>query len=154
MSQFITRIPVDVQSIIASLPKNHFLHSVSFDKNTNEVIVLWEADQFWSGLTIPVDLPPADVIKKRLPKGVRKGKPSQPSPEVKAAPSPVSAPIQPIPDENAIIGREAFDKAIADKVPMEYQGMTAEWKPVVDGHGWTAGYYYRKAKAVDVNVKV
>src|ERR1039458_6668037 len=147
MSQFNTRIPVDVAGIIAALPKNHFLHGVSFDKATNEVIVLWEADQFWSGLTIPVDFPPKNVLKKTLPHGVKTGgrpQPATPAATVAPAPSPEPAPA--IPDPNAIIGREAYDKAIADKTPMEYQGMEAFWKPVTAGHGWTAGYYYRKVK--------
>ena len=145
MSQFNTRIPVDVQAIIAALPKNQFLHGVSFDKSTSEVIVLWEADQFWSGLTIPVDFPPDDLLKKRLPKGVKKGGRPQPvTSAVKVAPAPQDEVKPTPPDPNAIIGREAYDKAIADKTPLEYQGMEAFWKPVVEGHGWTAGYYYRK----------
>ena len=154
MSLFQTKIPVDVQGIVAALPKNHFLHGVSFDKATNEVIVTWEHDNFWSGLTIPVDFPPANVLKKTLPKGVKKGgRPQTPAPVAKVAPAPQEEAKQAVPDPNAIIGREAFDKAIADKVPLEYQGMESYWKPVVEGHGWTAGYYYRKAK-VDVTVKV
>ena len=147
MSQFTTRIPVDVAGIIAALPKNHFLHGVTFDKDKNEVIVTWEHDNFWSGLTIPVDFPPANVLKKTLPKGVRKGgKPQPAAPVVKAAPAPQEEAKQVIPDPNAINGLEAFNKAIADKVPLEYQGMEAYWKPVCEGQVWTAGYYYRKAK--------
>jgi hypothetical protein len=146
MSLFQTKIPVDVQGIIAALPKNHFLHGVTFNKDTNEVEVLWEHDNFWSGLTIPVDFPPSDVLKQKLPKGIKKGGRPQPAaPQPKATPAPQEE-IKPVaPDPNAIIGKEAFDKAIADKTPLEYQGMEAIWKPVTEGHGWTAGYYYRKA---------
>jgi len=154
MSLFQTKLSVDIKQIFDSLPKGHFLHSITFNKETREVCVLWEYERMESGLTVPVEFPLSDLIKKLLPDGVRnldkvtKTKPTKPVIQTLPVPKPIQPPAIPL-----IRTQAEYDKAVADDEPLEYQGITPVWKPVDPAlHTFTAGYYYRKV--VDKTAKV
>ena len=145
MSLFQTKLSVDVKQILDSLPKGHFLHGITFNKDTREVCVLWEYERMESGLTVPVEFPLADLTKKLLPDGVRnldkvtKSKPVKPI-HIAPVPTPVLPPAIPL-----IRTQKEYDESVASGVDLEYQGLKPIWKPVESGHVFTAGYFYRKA---------
>ena len=157
MSKFTTKLPTEVETLIAALPKNSYVHGIALDKDTNEVLVLWENTIFESGLTVPVDFSLADVKAKKLPKGVynaRKGKPATLTPpEVKDAPAANVAPITPAP--SPYLTADEVAEAVTLKKPVEFMGVTPTWQPFIPKRDvFTAGYFYRLAeKPLDVTDK-
>lgn len=84
MSQFKTIIQVPVESIIAKLPPGSFVHpeyGFKWDREARQLTVIWENDDFKTGLTIPVEFPESALDSKKLPDGVRKTPAPEPQPE-------------------------------------------------------------------------
>jgi hypothetical protein len=71
MSKFSTTIPVDIASIIAKLPQDNFIHSVSLNADNSGVEIVWESSKFVTPVTFPTEFPVKDIEKKVLPKGVK-----------------------------------------------------------------------------------
>jgi hypothetical protein len=146
VSLFKTILPVDVKQILDSLPKDYFLHGITFDKATREVCILWEHEKLESGLTVPVEFKVVDLTKKLLPDGVRnldkvtKQKTIKPKADIKPVPTPALPPAIPL-----IRTQAEYDAAMAHGEDLEYQGITPIWNPVDARHVFTAGYFYRKA---------
>ena len=70
MSKFTTRLPINVEEILAELPKGKFIHSITWDAERKEVVILWEEPRFHSGLTVATDWPVQNITRFRLPNGV------------------------------------------------------------------------------------
>ena len=145
MSKFTTRIPTEIQALIDALPKGSFVHVIALDKDTNEVLIQWEQNRFESGLTVPVDFPPANIKGKKLPQGVRDVTKKQPAtltpPPVPAAPTVIVEPAKPAPTH---LTQEQVDAAVAEGKEVLFMGIRPEWlsfNPKQDV--FTAGYFYR-----------
>lgn len=114
-------------------------------KLKQEVVVQWEAERFYSGLTVPVEFPMADIIKKRLPERVKdKNRKEKPSPVPDAptvTPEPVASNAEPV---TYFKDKETYDTEIAAGTKLEFQGLSPVWKPVTADHVFTDGYFYRK----------
>jgi hypothetical protein len=144
MSLFSTKIPVDVSRVLALLPKDHFLHDITFNVEQREVEIIWDSERLFSGMTIPVPYPVSDLERKRLPDGVKDKTKKEKPPEAKPVPPPetVAAPPPPAPDYHMTQEQVAdlFEKG--DK--LEFWGMTGQWKPVTKFHVYNESYHYRK----------
>lgn len=148
MSLFKTFIPVNVEEILADLPKNRFVHSVAYDANNKQIVIMWEHDRFQTGLTVPIEYPLELIGKRTLPQGVkdvnRKEKPPEKenAPEVK--PETSTPVLQPIPEY--IQTKEDFDDALVLGKVLEFQGVTPVWDLVDSNHVFTKGYFYREVE--------
>lgn len=76
MSNFVTRIAVDVEAVRKLLPKGSFVAAVEF--NGQEVEVRWAHDHLVSPYTFAVEYPLEELKQRRLPEQVRM---RQPRPE-------------------------------------------------------------------------
>ena len=155
MSLFQTKLPVDVKQILDSLPKGHFLHGITFNKETREVCVLWEYERMESGLTVPVEFSLSDLTKKLLPDGVRNldkvTKLKSEKPPVLIKPAPKTIPVAALP---LIRTQTDYEAALVAGDDIEYQGLLPVWKPVDPAiHSYTPGYLYRK-KPLDKTAKL
>lgn len=115
MSKFKTSIPVDVASVLETLPAGHYLHGVTWNAADGCVDVVWEHDAFVTQRDFPLAFPATDLKDRTRPEGVTVDVarlPSPPAPESEAAPAP---------NEPAGEG----DLAASEPVP------TGEAKPVV-----------------------
>lgn len=152
MSLFSTKLPLDLKPLLESLPKDCYIHSITFDrpftptaqKDTPSCVVIeWESAKLKTGYTFPVDYPLEDLQRCRLPSCVKKlikaivgGSGGKNIPTVNVAPK------NAIPDPQ-LRTQEAFQQAQAEGKALEYQGVEALWLPVTGGHEWTEGYFYR-----------
>lgn len=145
MSLFSTRIPVNVQALLDQLPKNHFLHGITYDKAKNEVCILWEHEGFHTGLNVAVDFPTSDLERNRLPKGTRKTDGKKTHPAKQNAPAASLEPEKAIPVNvpDYQWSKERLAEELA-KGPVEFQGLMPIWTPVAEGHKWQDGFFYRK----------
>jgi hypothetical protein len=146
VSLFNTKIKVDLEAILANLPKGAFVQSVGWDAENCEVVVLWECERFYTGLTVPVLLPAEDLKMRKLPAGVRDLSKKQPAPKVQPQPQEESPAAQsPKPDPRPVIRTEKeFAQAIESGKRLEFWGLTSIWLPVPGDHVFTAGYLYRE----------
>ena len=70
MSQFITKLPVNLDAVKKLLPKRSDLLSVTLSENGSEVEIRWSNDDMHSGRTFDFDWPMAFLEKKKCPPGV------------------------------------------------------------------------------------
>lgn len=146
MSKFLTALPVNVKDLIDALPKNSFVHGITFDPATNEVQVLWENDRLETGLSVPILFKQEDFGRRKLPEGIRdarKPKPVQTPPVEENAPEVKPEPPKAPP---VYLTEEEYNEAIAQGKAVEYYGLETLWKPVdPKNHTFTTGFYYRIA---------
>ena len=151
MSKFSTKIPVSVQELVDALPKGSFVHSIAFHRTTNEVDIVWEHDRFESGLTVPLDISPDDVLKKKLPKAVKIATDKASPPVKKTAPEAIVEAAKPTPAPDPLIrSKEEFETAVASGQALEFQGIRSCWEPLEKGTAFVQGFYYRPAKKESV----
>ena len=70
MSQFITRIPVNLDAVKKLLPKRSDLQSVTLSEDGQNVEVIWSNDDMHSGRTFAFEWPMANLERKKCPNGV------------------------------------------------------------------------------------
>lgn len=145
MSLFSTKIAVDLKPILTGLPKGASIHHVGWDAEASQIVILWEHDRFYSGLTVPVEMTPEDIKRKRLPEGVRDQSKhvEKPLPPVllnqTIPPKPAPAPRQ-----DFIRTEKQFQAAAAAGKKLEFWGIYSTWNPVTPEHTFTEGYAYRE----------
>jgi len=152
MSLFSTKLPVNVQELLDALPPGHHLHGIAYDKQKQEIVVLWETDKFKTGYTFPVDYPFADVLAKRAPKGLKAKKATQTPSNAKNAPTGTPDPketiLPPAPPDNLwdkekLVAEQA---GLKEGEAIEYQGVESTWNPLETDHVWQQGFFYRKVQ--------
>jgi len=154
MSLFNTKIAVDLKPVLDSIPKGSAIHSVGWDADNSQVIVLWESERFHSGLTVPVEFAPNDLKRRVLPQGVRDMRKKQPEPTpAPAAEAPAPA-IEP-PKVDYVRSETEFNDLILSGCPVEFQGIDPVWKDLSPGAPFVPGFFYRKKarNLVDMETK-
>jgi len=154
VSLFNTNIKVDLKAILAQLPKGAFVHHVGWDAENNEVVILWECERFYTGLTVPVSLPAEDLKMRKLPPGVRDLSKKQHAPRLPSEPQAETCePEPPRPAVRPVIRtQKEYQQAVDAGKKLEFWGLTSIWLPVGDDHIFTEGFLYRdreKKKVVD-----
>lgn len=71
MSKFVTSIGVDVEGLLAQLPKTAYVHGVTYNPQLTRVEVTWEDDSLMSRYTFPVEFTLAQLSAAEMPDGVR-----------------------------------------------------------------------------------
>lgn len=170
MSKFNTRLTVDVSTIVGSLPKGSFLHSVMLippltDQNRadiaagiikQEVVIVWENTNFESGLTVPIDFPIEEGKRLKPPEGVldvRKPRPATLSLTVEE--NVTTGLVEPLKDVpvTVYLTEQEVNQAMLDGKDVEFQGIEIGWKRFVPFTStYTKGFFYRLAeKMVEVS---
>jgi len=57
MSEFKTKIPVDLKALVAKLPPRSYVSTVKLAEDRQSVELVWGCDDFKTGFTFPVDCP-------------------------------------------------------------------------------------------------
>jgi hypothetical protein len=72
MSKFSTTIPVNVEAVTDSLPKNSFIHGVRIGDDKKSIVIDWEQDDWRTPYTVPVEVSPDALTgKEPLPETVK-----------------------------------------------------------------------------------
>ncbi len=148
MSKFSTRLPVNVEELFDALPKGYYVHSVTYHKDTKELVIEWEHEKLSTGLSIPVDFPLADIQRKRLPELCRAKKAPKSPPKEETAPVSLPEPEKAIPASTPTQQwtKEQFEAAQAEGAVLECQGVEPVWVKVLPGHQHQQGFFYRKVE--------
>jgi len=83
MSEFKTKIPVDLKALVAKLPPRSYVSTVKLAEDRQGVELVWGCDDLKTGFTFPVDCP---LDKVSSPPGVLQAK-KKPLPPVTLAPA-------------------------------------------------------------------
>ncbi|MDE2099810.1 MAG: hypothetical protein KGL39_21335 [Patescibacteria group bacterium] len=71
MSNFVTTLKVDLQSVISALPQGAFVDSITWNPALERLEVAWQHDDLETGLTVATEFPQEDLKRKLLPKGAK-----------------------------------------------------------------------------------
>ena len=70
MSAFTTEIPVDIEGVKRLLPKDSYIESVTWNKDTQRMELVWSNHKLRTPYNIPTPFPVQDLHDKKLPKCV------------------------------------------------------------------------------------
>lgn len=71
MSAYVTKLPIDVESVKKLLPPGSDVESVSFNAETREVELRWSNDTLVTGYTVHMDWPLALLQEGKRPDTVK-----------------------------------------------------------------------------------
>lgn len=82
MSKFITKIPINVEEVVAMLPKRSDVESVSLSEDGKTIELLWGNDWMKTPFTFPLEWDIAHLIAKTEPEKVVGNQPVTPHPPI------------------------------------------------------------------------
>lgn len=155
MSRFRTTIPIDLKELLQALPQDTYIHSIVLDREYHPeqqkqppscVVIEWESAKLKTGYHFAVDYPLEDLKRRRHPSCVRKllsaVKAIVGGSGGKDAPKAILSAKNTIPDTQ-LRTSEAVKEAFTKGFGVEYQGVEAQWMPLLPGYEYVEGYYYR-----------
>lgn len=150
-SLFRTEFETEVNAFIKGLSKRSTVQGVSLTPD-NKIVLIWDTDEYDTGLSVPVDWPPSMVKAGKLPPKVYKAS---------ERPKPVNIPVkvENAPQGNvernstpvALLDEKGLREAVEKGVKIEYQGIHPIWVPFNPRQDkWVEGYFYRKSEKKSV----
>ena len=151
MSKFTTNLPTNIEELVSSLPKGSYVHGITLNPQTKEIVVLWENTKYESGLTVPVEFKIAEIKGHKTPKSIKEieSRKAQPATVVEEQPKKEESIAVPV---VKYLGLGELDDAIANGDAVEYMGIEHVWNIFNSNiHSYTPGYFYRKVDKVVVS---
>jgi hypothetical protein len=144
MAHFKTEIPTEAKTFIDSLKGRRTFSSITLTEENN-ILIMWEDDTLYTGLTVPVDYPLNMLQAGKLPqktfKASEREKATPSLPSKKDAPTAKPEPKTVIP---IYLNEEQVKESAVKGQSMEFYGILPRWvtfNPRVDRY--TEGYFYR-----------